>query len=248
MALDVLAMHPATAHHVSYQLAQYFVSDEPPQALVDRMARTWMQSRGDIRSVLKTLFASDEFMAPAAVNAKFKTPYQFVVSAVRAADTPVVNVAPLVGTMNQLGMPLYGCLTPNGYKNTQEAWLNPDALTRRITFATALGAGRVAISTPPAQPQMANSAAAAMPARAMQASMNMPEMGMAGAPAPMVTTTVSAAAMAAASPANARALDAGKLQATLGGSISKRTLDIVAGNAGELRAAMLLGSPDFMQH
>jgi uncharacterized protein (DUF1800 family) len=246
MALDVLAIHPATAHHVSYQLAQYFVSDTPPPALVERMARTWLETKGDIRSVLGTLFASEEFMAPAAVGAKFKTPYQFVVSAVRASDTPVANIAPLLGTMTQLGMPLYGCLTPDGYKNTQDAWLNPDALTRRITFATALGAGRIALSTPPALPQMAASAAA-MPAGAAAAAA--PEMGMAApaGAAPMVTTTVSAVAMAAAAPANAAPLDAGKLEATLGNAISKQTLGIVAGTAGELRAAMLLGSPDFMQ-
>src|SRR5262249_19155701 len=84
MALDVLAVHPATAHHISYQLAQYFVSDTPPAALVERMAKTWIDTKGDIRSVLRTLFTSDEFMSPQAVGAKFKTPYQFVVSAVRA--------------------------------------------------------------------------------------------------------------------------------------------------------------------
>jgi uncharacterized protein (DUF1800 family) len=250
MALDVLAMHPATARHVSYQLAQYFVSDAPPSALVDRMARTWAETHGDIRSVLKTLFTSEEFLSPAAVGAKFKTPYQFVVSAVRASDTPVANIAPLVGTLAQLGMPLYGCQTPNGYKDTQEAWLNPDALTRRITFATALGAGRLAISTPPAPQQMADTASAAMPARAVAGSMAAPggmEMG-GSAPAPMAAATVSAAAMAAAMPANARPLDAARLEATLGSAVSRRTLDIVAANAGELRSAMLLGSPDFMQH
>jgi uncharacterized protein (DUF1800 family) len=247
MALDVLAVHPQTAHHVSYQLAQYFVSDTPPPALVERMAHTWLETKGDIRAVLGTLFASDEFMAPDAVGAKFKTPYQFVVSAVRASATPVANIAPLLGTMSQLGMPLYGCQTPDGYKNTQDAWLNPDALTRRITFATALGAGRIALSTLATEPQMAASGAASMPARATAAAA--PEMGMAASTgaAPMVTTTVSALAMAAAAPANAAPLDAGKLEATLGNAISKRTLDIVAGKAGELRAAMLLGSPDFMQ-
>lgn len=193
MALDVLAMHPSTAHHISYKLAQYFVQDQPPPALVDQMARTWLASRGDIRSVLRTLFASPQFMAPEAVGAKFKTPYQFVISAVRASAAPVANVAPLVGTMAQLGMPLYGCQTPDGYKNTQDAWLNPDALTRRITFATALASGKLPIT------------------------------------------------------AAASALDAARLQSALGGAVSTRTLATVAANAEPLRAAMLLGSPDFMQ-
>jgi uncharacterized protein (DUF1800 family) len=247
MALDVLAVHPATAHHISYQLAQYFVSDAPPQALVERMARTWISTRGDIRAVLRTLFASDEFMSPQAVGAKFKTPYQFVVSAVRATGVPVANVAPLLGTLGQLGMPLYGCQTPDGYKNTQDAWLNPDALTRRITFATALGSGRIALSSVPPDMQ-AMSASAAIPPRAVAQGEQAPPTGAVSpaAPPPMVTSTVSAAAQAAAK--GQPAVDASRLADTLDGSISARTLGTMANNPPELRAAMLLGSPDFMQH
>ena len=74
-------------------------------------------------------------------GAKYKTPYQFVISAVRAAGLPPGNVRPLLGAMDQLGMPLFGCLTPDGYKNTEDAWLSPDATTRRIRFATALVRG-----------------------------------------------------------------------------------------------------------
>ncbi len=197
-ALDVLAMHPATARHVSRELAQYFVSDEPPPSLVDRMAATWQASQGDIRAVLATLFASREFMDAGSVGAKFKTPYQFVVSALRASGMQVANVGPLVNTMSQLGMPLYGCQTPDGYKNTQDAWLNPDALTRRIAFASALAGGKLPLATVPAD----------------------------APPAP---------------------LDPVRLQATLAGSVSPRTLGIVQRNPDNLRAAMLLGSPDFMQ-
>ncbi|HWJ93955.1 MAG TPA: DUF1800 domain-containing protein, partial [Telluria sp.] len=246
MALDVLAVHPATARHISYKLAQYFVSDAPPQALVERIARTWQESRGDIRLVLRTLFTSDEFMAPAVVGAKFKTPYQFVVSAVRASGTPVRNVAPLVGTLAQLGMPLYGCQTPDGYKNTQDAWLNPDALTRRITFATALGSGRLPLGAQPVDAAPAMVAAVAPPARAMPSGVDVPPMG-AIAPAarvPAMVPTVAGAAMAAA----AQAPDAAQLQATLGITLSPHTRDTVARNPVELRSAMLLGSPDFMQH
>lgn len=145
-ALDVLAMHPATAHHISQELAQYFVQDVPPPALVERMARSWQDSHGDIRTVLRTMFYSHEFMAPGAMGTKFKTPYRYVLSAARAADIPVVNVQPLLSAMNQLGMPLFGCQTPDGYKNTEGAWLNPDALSRRIAFATTLAAGKLAVA------------------------------------------------------------------------------------------------------
>ena len=78
------------------------------------MAQSWQDSHGDIRTVLRTLFYSHEFMAPAAMNAKFKTPYRYVLSAARAAATPVVNPQPLLSAMSQLGMPLYGCQTPDG--------------------------------------------------------------------------------------------------------------------------------------
>jgi len=183
-ALDVLAMHPATAHHISYQLAQYFVQDQPPPALVARMAQSYLASKGDIRSVLRTLFSSPEFMAPEAVGAKFKTPYQYVISAARAGNLPLADTRKTLGILSRLGMPLYGCQTPDGYKNTQDAWLNPDALNRRIAFATQVG----------------------------------------------------------------QYVDAQSLQATLGGSLSPRTLGVVADSAPPLRAAMLLGSPDFMQH
>jgi uncharacterized protein (DUF1800 family) len=195
-ALDVLAAHPATARHVSRELAQFFVSDDPPPALVERMAATWLATRGDIRAVLKTLLSSREFMADDAVGAKFKTPYQFVVSAVRASAVPVADVAPLVAALNQLGMPLYGCQTPDGYKDTQDAWLNPDALARRIAFATALASGRLPLAAPASDPEP---------------------------------------------------VDPARLQATLAGSMSARTLGIVARNPDKLKAAMLLGSPDFMQ-
>lgn len=246
MALDVLAVHPATARHISYKLAQYFVSDVPPRALVERMAVTWQESRGDIRQVLRTLFSSEEFMSPAAVGAKFKTPYRFVVSAARASAVPVRNVAPLVGALAQLGMPLYGCQTPDGYKNTQDAWLNPDALTRRIAFATALGSGRLPLATPPADTGQAMAAEVAPPVRAVPEGAAVPPMG-AVAPAarvPLSAPTVSAAAMAAAE----QMPDGARVQAALGPTLSQRTLDTVAGSPPALRAAMLLGSPDFMQH
>ncbi len=151
-ALDVLATHPATARRVAFQLAQYFVADRPPPALVDRLTARFLATDGDIREVLRTLLHSAEFRDRAAMTAKFKTPYQYVVSAARASGVEVVNVQPLVGTLAQLGMPLYGCPTPDGYKNTEAAWLNPDGMTRRIAFVTALASGRLAIDRPALSP------------------------------------------------------------------------------------------------
>ncbi|MFZ6645252.1 DUF1800 domain-containing protein [Undibacterium sp. TJN25] len=219
-ALDVLAMHPATAHHLSYQLAQYFVQDNPPAALVDRMSKRYLESGGNIRAVLETLFKSPEFMDDSVLAAKYKTPYQFVISAARAGEMPVTNIRPLLGTLSQLGMPLYGCQTPDGYKNTESAWMNPDALTRRINFATAMATGRLPLTKNLDEGDK-------MGKRAMERQAD-------GADKP--STQVMA-------PLNAQ-----NLMAALGPGISARTRDVIAGNPEALRAAMLLGSPDFMQH
>lgn len=142
-ALDQLAKHPATARHISYKLAQHFVADLPPPGLVQKLAHRFTSSDGDIRSVLETLFASPEFRDPAHFGKKFKTPYRYVLSALRASAVAVRNVRPVLNALQQQGMPLYGCPTPDGYKNTEEAWLNPEAITRRVAFATALGSGRL---------------------------------------------------------------------------------------------------------
>src|SRR5581483_6731536 len=144
--LDLLARSPATARHISYQLAQYFVADDPPPALVQRLADRFLRTDGDIRAVLNTLFHSAEFWDPQQYGSKLKTPYQYVLSTVRATGIAVDNVQPLVRTLRQLGMPLYECPTPDGYKNTQAAWLNPDAMVRRASFATALARGRLPLA------------------------------------------------------------------------------------------------------
>ena len=125
-ALDVLAHAPATARHLSYQLAQYFVADNPPESLVARMAQRFAQTDGDIRATLETLFFSPEFWDEHYFGAKFKTPYDYVISAVRVTGAPeITNYRPLFGTMTPLGMAPYAHETPDGYANTREAWLNP---------------------------------------------------------------------------------------------------------------------------
>jgi uncharacterized protein (DUF1800 family) len=145
-ALDILASQPATARFISTQLAQYFVADQPDPALVRQLSQKFLATRGDIRAVLQTLFDSRQFWARANYQTQFKTPYQFVVSSLRATATPVLNPRPVNGALAQFGMPLYGWLTPEGYKYSQEAWLNPDALLRRINFAGGLASGKSPIA------------------------------------------------------------------------------------------------------
>ena len=144
--LDMLASHPKTAHYICYKLVQYFVSDTPDPQLVDSLAQVFMSSGGDIRAVLNSLFQSPQFWDMKNINSKFKTPYRLVISAMRASGQTVENYRPLATAMAQLGMPLYGCLTPDGYKNTQEAWLDSNSMLARITFATRLASGNLPIN------------------------------------------------------------------------------------------------------
>ena len=136
--LHMLAVSPVTAHHVSFQIAQRFVSDNPPTALVNAMAATWVKTGGDIREVLRTMLASPEFWSQSAYRAKVKTPEEYVISAVRATGGEVVHPAALVESIAQLGMPLFGCQTPNGYPWTADAWLNSGELLDRMNFSMAL--------------------------------------------------------------------------------------------------------------
>jgi uncharacterized protein (DUF1800 family) len=142
-ALKMLAHHPSTARFISKKLAMRFVSDDPPPALVDRMAQTFLKSDGDIREVLRTMFHSPEFWARDAYRAKVKTPFEFVVSSIRATGADVDNAMPLAQQLNKMGMPLYGMQPPTGYSMKQDAWVNSAALLNRMNFALQLGLGRV---------------------------------------------------------------------------------------------------------
>ena len=144
-ALDLLARHPSTARHIAYKLVQYFVSDQPSPNLVRQLAERFITTDGDIRAVLAVLLESTEFLSASQVQSKFKTPLRYVISCLRACDSRADNIRPVLAALQQLGMPLHGCQTPDGYKNTEAAWLNPDAMERRISFATALGTGRLRI-------------------------------------------------------------------------------------------------------
>ena len=155
-ALDILARHPSTARHISYKLAQYFVADEPPARLVNRLTQKFRQSDGNIRDVLQLLFQSPEFWNPNYYGAKFKTPYQYIISAVRATGTENPDIKAVFGALKQLEMPLYGCRTPNGYQNTQDSWLNPNAMLRRVSMATILAQGRWIGGQPVNPNQLAN--------------------------------------------------------------------------------------------
>ena len=141
--LHILAHHPSTAKFICTNLAIRFVSDEPPQPLVDRMTQTFLKKDGNIREVLKTMLDSPEFWAPDAYRAKVKTPLEFVVSAVRASGAQVTEAMPIARQLQNMGMPLYGMQPPTGYSMKADAWVNSSALLGRMNFALALTSGKV---------------------------------------------------------------------------------------------------------
>jgi len=141
--LHFLATRPATAQFISRKLAIRFVSDDPPQALVDRMAKAYLASDGDISVVLSTIFRSPEFWSASDYRAKVKTPLEYVVSAARASNANIENMQPLVNALRQMGMPLYGAVPPTGYKWDAADWVSTGALVDRMNFALSLAANRL---------------------------------------------------------------------------------------------------------
>ena len=163
-AIDRLSRSPATAHFVSLRLAMYFDADQPPAALVQRMATTFQHSDGDIAATLGTLFAAPEFTA--SLGHKFKDPMHYAVSALRAAydGQVILNTGPLQNWLNRMGEPLYGRQTPDGYPLTASAWDSPGQMTTRFEIGKAIGANNAGLfktegAAPferPAFPQLAN--------------------------------------------------------------------------------------------
>jgi uncharacterized protein (DUF1800 family) len=141
--LDILASNPATAKFISRELAQRFVSDTPPQPLVDRMAQTFLTKHGDIREVMRIMLASKEFWSEGAYRAKVKTPFDMVVSAVRALDANIDNAFGLANQVGNLGEPLYRKQEPTGYSNMNAEWVSSSALLARMNFALSLAQNKI---------------------------------------------------------------------------------------------------------
>ncbi|QQS46063.1 MAG: DUF1800 domain-containing protein [Acidobacteriota bacterium] len=141
--IRILASHSSTAKFVSTKLARKFVSDDPPQALIESMAGTWRKTGGDIREVLRTMFRSREFWAAENYRAKIKTPFEMTVSAVRAIGAETNGGPAFHQWMARMGEGLYLAQPPTGYPDTAEHWVNTGALLERMNFSLALSANRI---------------------------------------------------------------------------------------------------------
>ena len=141
--IDMLAHHASTAKFISTKLARRFVSDNPPPELVARMAKTFKDSDGDIKAVMRTMIYSPEFWSREAYRAKIKTPFELVVSAARAVGADVDMPLPLVAWVGRIGEPLFQCQPPTGYSDKADTWVNTGALLNRLNFSLALAGNRM---------------------------------------------------------------------------------------------------------
>lgn len=141
--LDLLARHPKTAEYLATKLARRLVSDTPPPALVARAAKTFTRTNGDIRETVRTIVTSPEFFSADAYRAKVKTPFELVVSTLRALDAKPDTTLRTAQVVSRLGQPLYGHQAPNGYPETGDAWMNTGAILNRINFGLQIASDRV---------------------------------------------------------------------------------------------------------
>lgn len=141
--LDLLATHPSTAQHLARKLAVRFVSDEPPASLVDRLAKDFLESRGDLGLVMRTLVQSPEFWSAEARGSKIKSPFELVASSLRALEVRIVHPRPIVEWIGRMGQPLYAYQAPTGYPDRADAWVNTGSLLHRMNFGLELATGRI---------------------------------------------------------------------------------------------------------
>jgi uncharacterized protein (DUF1800 family) len=141
--LDILAQHPSTARFISRKLAQRFVADNPPPALIERMTKTFREKDGDLREVMKTMLSSKEFWSQGAWRAKMKSPLEMIASAVRATGADVESATIVAGQLQQLGEPLYRKVEPTGYSSANAEWTSTAALLARMNFALNLAQNKV---------------------------------------------------------------------------------------------------------
>jgi uncharacterized protein (DUF1800 family) len=149
-AVDILVHRPATAVHLSRQIATYFVSDNPPDALVQKMAQSFRNSDGDISNVLATMIHAPEFAASLKPGARFKDPVAYVFSAVRLAydDKVILNTAPIQGWLNRMGEGLFNHDTPDGYSMLSASWNGPGQMMVRFEIARSIGSGSAGLFKP----------------------------------------------------------------------------------------------------
>ena len=141
--LDILATHPSTARFIATKLARRFISDDPPQSVIDRAAAVFLKTDGSIRETLRAIVTSPEFFSTTAYRAKVRSPFEYVAAAMRAMNAETDGDRPVLDLIGRMGQPLFGRITPDGYSDRAEQWLSSGAMVVRLNFASALATNRI---------------------------------------------------------------------------------------------------------
>ncbi len=141
--LDILATHPATARFVATKLARRFISDEPPQSVINRAAAVFLKTDGSIRETLRAIVTSPEFFSATAYRAKMRSPFEYVAAAMRSLNAETDGDRPVLDAIGRMGQPVFGRITPDGYADRAGQWLSSGAMVARLNFAGALAANRI---------------------------------------------------------------------------------------------------------
>ena len=141
--LDILATHPATARFIATKLARRFISDEPPQSIIDRAAAVFLKTDGSIRETLRAIVTSPEFFSTTVYRAKMRSPFEYVAAAMRALNAETDGDRPVLDAIGRMGQPVFGRITPDGYADRADQWLSSGAMVARFNFASALATNRL---------------------------------------------------------------------------------------------------------
>src|SRR5262249_31891150 len=141
--LDILAAHPSTARFIATKLARRFISDEPPQSVIDRAAQVFLNTDGSIRETLRSIITSPEFFASSSYRAKIRSPFEYAAASLRALNAETDGDRPVLDAIGRMGQPVFGRITPDGYADRADQWLSSGAMIARFNFASALATNRI---------------------------------------------------------------------------------------------------------
>ncbi len=141
--LDILAAHPSTARFIATKLVRRFISDDPPQSVIDRAAAVFLKTDGSIRETLRSIITSPEFFSSASYRAKLRSPFEYAAAVMRALNAETDGDRPVLDAIGRMGQPVFGRITPDGYADRADQWLSSGAMIARFNFASALAMNRI---------------------------------------------------------------------------------------------------------
>jgi uncharacterized protein (DUF1800 family) len=141
--IHLLANHTSTAKFISRKLAVRFINDNPPQSLIDKMAKTFLEKNGDIKEVLTTMVNAPEFWSKESLREKTKSPFELAISSVRSLNAKVDAPYQLYNWITKMGQQIYYYQAPTGFPDKGQYWINTGSLLNRMNFGLALASQRI---------------------------------------------------------------------------------------------------------